>query len=180
MNHQEIAEISAIVAGWTKTEAQKGKMLAKNPSDIETEIASGRSVIVTDECGAPISYCGIETWARESWIEVGSLVVEENHRGKGIGTKISKETINLAGQRFPNSEIFALTKNNQSKELIEKIGGIKIAKNDLPNEVWDLCHETGKECEQWEIYPNCSCTPFLLTHLRESNKGGSNDVVNNK
>lgn len=177
MNNQENA---AVVAGWTKTEAQRGKMLAKNPSDIEAEINNGRSVINTDEYGSPVSYCGIETWARESWVEVGSLVVEENHRKKGLGEKTTKEAIYLAGEQFPNSKVFALAENDQSKSLFKKIGGIKIPKTDLPDDVWNLCHETGKECKQWEIYPECSCDAFLLNNIIESNKGGSNNVTDNK
>ena len=162
MNNHEIA---TVVSGWTKIEAQKGKMLPKNPEDVVTEIEGGQAVILPDEEGNPIAYCRFLPWSENEYIEVGSLVVEENHRKQGTGSQAILATVDLATELFPEAKIFALTENPQSKALFTKLGGTEMAKSDLPDEVWNLCHETGKECEQWGIFPRCFCVPFSLNHL---------------
>lgn len=162
MNNHEIA---AVVSGWTKIEAQKGKMLPKNPEDVVTEIENGQAVILPGVNGEPIAYCRLLGWQNNNYVEVGSLVVEESHRKKGFGAVAIVETVKLATELFPDAKIFALTENPQSMALFEKVGGIKMAKNDLPDEVWNLCHESDKSCEQWGIFPRCFCVPFSLNHL---------------
>jgi len=169
MNNHEIA---AVVSGWTKIEAQKGKMLPKNPEDVVTEIENGQAVILPDKDGNPAAYCRLLGWKNNSFVEVGSLVVEENQRKQGFGGKAVLATVNLAKELFPDAKIFALTENPQSEALFTKIGGIKMSKKDLPEEVWNLCHETDMTCEQWGIFPRCFCVPFSLNHLAKNDAFG--------
>lgn len=168
-----IHETAAVVSGWTKIEAQKGKMLPKNPEDVVTEIKNGQSVILPDSEGNPVAYCRLLSWKNDNFVEIGSLVVEENHRKQGFGTEAILETVDLAKELFPKAKIFALTENPQSMALFTKVGGIKMSKQELPEEVWNLCHETDKTCEQWGIFPRCFCVPFSLTHLSKEVKNES-------
>ena len=163
MNNKEVAQI---VAGWTQKEAQKGQMIAKSSEEIVGEMESGQYVLFSHDNGEPLSYCRLITWGQEKpWVEVGSLVVDEDSRKHGIGSETAMAAINLAGELFPGAEIFALAENEKSHGLLTKIGGTEIANTALPTQVWDLCHQVDKECQHWGIFPRCMCKAFSLTHL---------------
>lgn len=163
-------EIAKLVADWTQVEAKNGMMLGKNPEEIITEIEAGQSVILFDEKDNPMSYCRLHTWDNQNWVEVGALVVNQEQRNQGIGSKTILEAINLAHELFPDANIFALTENPISKHVFEKLGGVQISKTQLPDEVWSLCQDEANGCKQWGIFPRCFCVAFQLNHLAKNNE----------
>lgn len=156
-----------IVAVWIAVEAANGKMLPKPTHEIEEEIRSGKAIVLQNEEGNPIAYCRYLLW-NENLIEVGGTVVDPNNRQKGLGTRVNLAVIELAHNLYPQAVIIGLTENDDSKAMIQKMGGVEIPKDSIDPVVWNLCQKLGQECIHYldGEFPNkCPCTPFVLTDL---------------
>lgn len=168
MNHERIIAAAPVISNWTETEAAKGKMLQKKTSEIIAEIEAGTAIVFFDGGDEPIAYCRALPW-NPALVEIGSLVVDPRRRRQGYGTRAALVMIQEAASLFPEAALFCLAENRESARLFEKINGIIIEKDTLPNVVWELCFKPGAECAHNQIFPACPCTAFDLTHL--SNNG---------
>jgi len=168
-----IEQEAKIITKWINQEAEVGNMLPKTAEDVREEIVAGDGVVFYQngqdgqvEEKQPVAYCRILVWP-EAGVEVGSLVVEPESRRQGHGSKAMAETVGKAKARYPGKTIFALTENPKSTALVEKIGGKPLSKDQLPQEVWDLCTKPGSECRHSQEFPDCPCVPFDLTNLED-------------
>lgn len=160
-------ETAATIARWTKHEAELGNMLPRKPEDILKEIEDGLGHVVF-KGQVPIAYCRMKLWPKSSAVELGSMVVEPEHRRNNTAIETTNVMIGKAQQKFPGSRIFVLAENIKSQSLASKIGGASLDKNELDDEVWELCKEPGQECSHFlsgEFPDNCPCVLFDFTHL---------------
>lgn len=132
MNIENIAEK---VSNWTKS----SNMLPKEAAEIEERVASGNSIFLIGEDGTPIGYAAITKEWPGNWMELGSVVIDPDERGKGNGHKMVGELFKKAKEKFPNSNLFALC-NKFSLKLFTDNGAVIMTDSSvLPEEVWEDC-----------------------------------------
>src|SRR5688500_1588272 len=84
--------------------------------------------------------------------EVRSLAVDDNQRGKGIGTKLVQWTVEEA-RRLQIRRIMSLT---YEQRFFEKLGFVVVQKETLPLKVWSDCVRCPKN-------ENCDEIAMVLT-----------------
>lgn len=162
-------ELAQTIAAWTQVEAAKGNMLPKTVEEIVTELKEKRGIVLGKK---PRAYCRYLVW-NPKLIEVGGTVVDPFCRRQGDGTRVNLETVSAAHHDHPQATIIGLTENSLSYAMVTKMGGVERTKADIDPIVWELCGKPGQECVHRASFPNCPCTPFLLTHL--ANNYGPNN-----
>ena len=95
----------------------------------------------------------------EDMAEVRSLVVDSRHRKKGIGKKLVQKTLEEADiLNVPN--VFALTRE---EDFFKKAGFKRIAKNKLPQKVWN-------DCINCPLFPDCDEVPVIFYLNKKKSK----------
>ena len=117
--------------------AEEDKMLSRSLADIYENLQAF-TVAELDE--NVVGCCALQIiWA--DLAEIKSLAVDEQSKGRGVGTAIVQKAIDRAGQ-LGVSTVFALTLN---PEFFEKLGFKKIEKDALPMKVWSDCAKCPKQ-----------------------------------
>lgn len=122
--------------------AKDGLVLPRSLMDIFEAI---RDFYVFAEDGRVIGAAALNIcW--EDLAEVRSLVVDENHNGRGIGRYLVEACISEARQ-LGIGRVFALT---YQQTFFEKLGFEVIEKSELPQKIWGDCIKCAKfpECDE--------------------------------
>jgi amino-acid N-acetyltransferase len=122
--------------------AKDGLVLPRSLMDIFEAI---RDFYVFAEDGRVIGAAALNIcW--EDLAEVRSLVVDENHNGRGIGRYLVEACISEARQ-LGIGRVFALT---YQQMFFEKLGFQVIEKSELPQKIWGDCIKCAKfpECDE--------------------------------
>jgi len=122
--------------------AKDGLVLPRSLMDIFEAI---RDFYVFAEDGQVIGAAALNIcW--EDLAEVRSLVVDENHNGRGIGRYLVEACISEARQ-LGIGRVFALT---YQQTFFEKLGFQVIEKSELPQKIWGDCIKCAKfpECDE--------------------------------
>ena len=122
--------------------AKAGLVLPRSLMDIFEAI---RDFYVFAEDGRVIGAAALNIcW--EDLAEVRSLVVDENHNGRGIGRYLVEACISEARQ-LGIGRVFALT---YQQMFFEKLGFQVIEKSELPQKIWGDCIKCAKfpECDE--------------------------------
>jgi amino-acid N-acetyltransferase len=120
--------------------AEKGEMLPRSVGDICDNI---RDFFIYEKNGDMLGCCALHV----TWIdlaEIRSLVVVEEFRGKGIGTKILNSCLDDA-RNLAIKKVFALT---YKPGFFERNGFHRVEKHELPQKVW-------LECVKCIKFPDC-------------------------
>ncbi|MGK2943326.1 MAG: N-acetyltransferase [Desulfuromonadales bacterium] len=122
--------------------AKDGLVLPRSLMDIFEAI---RDFYVFVEDGRVVGAAALNIcW--EDLAEVRSLVVDENHNGRGIGRYLVEACIAEARQ-LGIGRVFALT---YQQTFFEKLGFQVIEKSELPQKIWGDCIKCAKfpECDE--------------------------------
>lgn len=122
--------------------AKDGLVLPRSLMDIFEAI---RDFYVFVEDGRVVGAAALNIcW--EDLAEVRSLVVDENHNGRGIGRYLVEACIAEARQ-LGIGRVFALT---YQQAFFEKLGFQVIEKSELPQKIWGDCIKCAKfpECDE--------------------------------
>lgn len=140
----DVPAISDII----NSHAELGKMLFKSYAQLFEAL---RDFAVIEEDGKVIGCVALSIiWA--DLTEVRSLAVDDNHRGKGLGTKLVQWCIDEA-RRLGIRKIMSLT---YEQRFFEKLGFIVVNKEALPLKVWSDCVRCPKN-------ENCDEIAMVLT-----------------
>ncbi len=129
---------------------EKGVLLARPLGELYDHLRDF-SVLVDEQSPDPISgMCALGIcW--EDLAEIRSLVVAENHQGKGFGKQLVEtclqEAVTLGLKR-----VFALT---YAEGFFVKMGFKKVEKSVLPHKVWADCLKCAR-------FPDCDETAMVL------------------
>lgn len=129
--------------------AQKGDLLPRSLSDIYENL---RDFFVYRERadGEILGVCALHIhW--EDLAEIRSLAVNENHSGKGVGTRLVKACISEA-KALGVKQLFVLT---YKPKFFEKIGFNVIEKGKLPHKIWG-------ECIKCHKFPDCDEVALIM------------------
>ncbi|MBI5179370.1 MAG: N-acetyltransferase [Nitrospinae bacterium] len=135
--------------------AEKGKLLPRSLNDIYERIRD--FFVYESEDGKLIGAVSLAVvW--EDMAEVRSLVVEEGHDGKGIGTALVRHCIETA-RGIGVKQLFALT---YVPKFFVKLGFSEIDKQTLPHKIWS-------DCVRCHKFPDCD-ESAVMTLLDNGNR----------
>jgi amino-acid N-acetyltransferase len=140
----DVPRISDII----NSHAERGKMLFKSYAQL---FESLRDFAVYEESGRVIGCVALSIiWA--DLTEVRSLAVDNDHRGKGIGSHLTRWCIDEA-RRLGIRKLMSLT---YEQRFFEKFGFEVVNKDSLPLKVWSDCVRCPKN-------ENCDEIAMVLT-----------------
>lgn len=135
-------------------EVEEGNVLSKTENEIRHDIIWGHSVgAFAGEilCG----YHAFQVWG--GLIELRSLVVDPEYRGRRLGTRLVQEIIKIATKKYPKFPIFAIVRPT-SKKIYESLGIIYLEKAKIGDQFTEGC----KACRDYPMFPRCSCVVLLV------------------
>ncbi len=118
----------------------KDVMWPRTEEKIQKCFDKGHSVLLIDELSSALLAHASVKWVSTNnpILEIGTVVVNPNFKGKGLGLKATSLAIDLAKEKYPGYQLFAFC-NPESLGLFKKLGWVEVQKGDLPPEVWDGC-----------------------------------------
>lgn len=130
----------ALVSAWTFL--YKDSMWPRSPEKIALNFQNGRSVLLVHSQNRELLAHGAIKWksAKHPILEIGTVVVNPNYKGLGLGTEVTRATVDYAREKHPDRLSFAFC-NASSLGIFKRLGAIEAKKTDLPSEVWDGCAE---------------------------------------
>ena len=148
----DVPRISDII----NSHAELGKMLFKSYAQLFESIRDFAVYVddgdAADQAGEIVGCVGLSIiWA--DLAEVRSLAVDNNQRGKGIGSKLTEWCIAEA-RRLGIRKLMSLT---YEQRFFEKLGFEVVEKESLPLKVWSDCVRCPKNA-------NCDEIAMVLTH----------------
>lgn len=133
---QDAKAISSLIAHY----AQADEMLPRSLTYLYEHI---RDYTIAEDEGEVLGCGGLHVlW--EDLVEVVSLAVRENHRGKGIGRKILGSLLDK-DRGMGTERVFALT---YRPTFFRESGFVSIDKEALPHKVW-------RDCIHCPKFPDC-------------------------
>lgn len=117
--------------------ARAGLVLPRPTTEIRHHLADFLIAYIDDEIAGCIS---LRDYGK-GLFEVRSLVVEDRWRGRGIGSALVKEVVDLANSRGAHS-LFALTYH---PHLFQRLGFRIVPKELFPQKVWTDCRYCAKQ-----------------------------------
>jgi amino-acid N-acetyltransferase len=138
-------DIKAIY-GLLKHFAEKGLLLGRALSSLYDQLRDFQVYYEMGEDGVErvIGVCALHIcW--ENLAEIRSLAIEEQHQGRGVGSRLVQSCLAEAG-RFGIDQVFTLT---YQPGFFRRLGFQDIDKNELPHKVWS-------DCIQCPKFPDCN------------------------
>jgi len=130
-----------------KAASMSGAVLARPVAELYETVRDFH--VYQDERAMVRGCCALHvTWS--DLAELRSLVVDEAHRGQGVGTALVRACIEEA-RRLRVRRVFALT---SSVGFFTNLGFVVIDKHELPHKVW-------ADCTRCVKFPDCDETPVL-------------------
>ena len=142
----DVPRISDII----NSHAELGKMLFKSYAQLFESLRD--FAVYQDDASGEIVGCAALSIIWADLTEVRSLAVDQNHRGKGIGSKLVLWCITEA-RRLRIRKLMSLT---YEQRFFEKLGFEVVNKETLPLKVWSDCVKCPKN-------ENCDEIAMVLT-----------------
>ena len=131
-----------------KEDVENGIILYRSNSEIATNI---RSYTIAKQDEKILGYGALHIHSIEL-AEIRSLVVDDNYRGSGIGSKLVKKMIE-EGRELEVKKIFTLT---YQTNFFQKLGFKIISKESLPEQkIW-------ADCIKCKHFPVCNEESLIL------------------
>jgi amino-acid N-acetyltransferase len=123
-----------------------GKLLPRSKAEILRRI---RDFFVIDRRGEVLGCGALEVFSRELG-EIRSLVIDERHRGEGLGRLLAEHLIAEA-RRLGLTRMMALT---YVPEFFHNLGFETVPKSALPEKVWGVCIKCYKyeQCDEIAVH----------------------------
>lgn len=125
-------------------EVALGNMLSKNIEQLRALIGS---FFIAEEMNQVAGCCGYKAWRvpQGELVEIISLAVDPNFRGRGIGSALVEmcltDAVSKGYRRF-----FALTM--RQGEMFERLGFTHIVQSMLPEKIWQDCDSCPKNLQE--------------------------------
>lgn len=165
------ADISAVI-GLLNTEPTRVVPLTEK--DMEDRIQNGMTYVAKNSSGKVIGHQGAKVWHPSGVIELGSAVVAEDHRGKGISTQIKLQFIPLLQEEHPEAPIMCfLEKESMAEGVLRNLGFEQKPVSSAPLESFVICPKTETRCYNMTKVepPPCGCRVFVLEAGKEAKLG---------
>ncbi len=140
-------------------EAGKNKMLEWDADTLALSITSGNSILAFAD-NEVVGHVCLVFWS--SYVEICALIVHENVRGRGVGTRLMEEAVNISRQMTKKQVI--LLPNETSYPIGERIGFSGRSKQYFGSEIWESC----SACHEKENFPKCHCQPMVLDKIGDA------------
>jgi len=116
-------EVAKVIAKWIEPESEpkseKGlsNMLPQSPEKILEQMEKGLTLLAIFR-EKVVGHVTLWEYNVDGFGELGSLIVDPQFRGRGIGTALCK----ALSQRFPSIFLIATVKTKRAKHVLEKVG----------------------------------------------------------
>lgn len=150
-----------VVSAWTYL--YQDVMKSRTTEKIQSYFDKGHSVLLTDGMSdALLAHAAIK-WVSTSnqILEIGTVVVNPDFKGKRLGLKATSLVIELAKEKYPTYQLFAFC-NSESLGLFKKLGWIEAKIIDLPLEVWNGCATCSNKQKAIDAGKLCCDTVVIL------------------
>ncbi len=128
--------------------ADKGLLLGRSVSSLYDQLRD--FIVYCDENDAIVGVCALHIcW--ENLAEIRSLAVAEESHGKGVGSSLVKECLQVADE-LGISRVFTLT---YQRSFFIGLGFQDIDKNELPHKIWSDCLNCSK-------FPDCDEEALII------------------
>ena len=124
-----------------------GAVLARSPAEIREQIGS---FVVAVGPGGTVGAVALRDFGR-GLQEIRSLVVTPKHTGRGVGSRLIRAAVRLAGKRGA-IRVFTLT---MRPRMFVRLGFLPVDRSLFPLKVWSDC----SVCPKWD---RCDETALLL------------------
>ena len=141
----------------------KDVMWPRTEEKIQACFNKGHSVLLINEMSGTLLAHATIKWVStmNPILEIGTVVVNPDVKGKGLGLKVTSLVIDLAEEKYPEHQLFAFC-NSESLGLFKKLGWIEAQKGDLPSEAWDGCATCPNKQKAVEAGKLCCDTVVIL------------------
>jgi amino-acid N-acetyltransferase len=129
-------------------EVKSGKILYRSNDEISTNI---RSYTLAKDGNELVGFVALHIHAPDL-AEVRSLIVSQNHRGRGIGQELVKKTVQEA-KELGVEKVFTLT---YEQRFFEKLSFKEIPKESLPE------HKIWADCVKCKHFPICDEIALII------------------
>jgi amino-acid N-acetyltransferase len=143
---QDARAINALINEY----AEQDKMLFRSLADIYENLRSFR---IAELDGQIVGCCALHIiW--QDLAEIKSLAVEQSRKGTGIGRALVEASLKQA-RELGLPQVFALT---LEPAFFEKLGFVKVDRDELPMKVWSDCARCPKQdnCDETALIKNLS------------------------
>ena len=141
---------AAIMSSMINNAASRGLMLPKKEEELGSAIDT---FFVAADNKSVIGCCGYKVWENK-WVEIISLVVNPQYRGKQIASKLVKACLKQA-QDHGFSRFFTVTLR---PHLFERLSFQHISQASVPQRVWEDC----KMCPKYSPKRKVCCNENTL------------------
>src|SRR4051794_15910295 len=148
----DVPAIQAII----NSHAELGKMLFKSYAELYENL---RDFAVYEINGEVVGCAALAIiWA--DMAEIRSLAVANEHRGRGIGRRLTEWCVDEA-RRLQIRKIMSLT---YEQAFFEKLGFVVVAKENLPLKVWSDCVRCPKRdgCDEIAMVRELTDVPMMV------------------
>ncbi|MDY6861719.1 MAG: N-acetyltransferase [Thermodesulfobacteriota bacterium] len=143
--NKEVIEIHTLLNKYAK----KGLILPRSLSELYDHLRD-LFIYIDEKSGKITGICAIHIcW--NNLAEIRSLVVNETHQKKGIGSSLIKEGISET-RKLGINRFFVLT---YVPRFFQKMGFKKIEKSELPQKIW-------ADCIKCPYFPDCGEVALIL------------------
>ena len=143
---QDARAINALINEY----AEQDKMLFRSLADIYENLRSFQVAQIDNQI---VGCCALHIiW--QDLAEIKSLAVEQSRKGTGIGRALVEASLKQA-RELGLPQVFALT---LEPAFFEKLGFVKVDRDELPMKVWSDCARCPKQdnCDETALIKNLS------------------------
>ncbi|MBU4332507.1 GNAT family N-acetyltransferase [Patescibacteria group bacterium] len=146
---EECVEISAIII----EESKKSPVLKRTPEEIAALLANYFVAVYSDEI---IGTCGFKIWPGRQ-PEIISLVVKEERRGNGIGSRLVQVCLQeIKSRGFSTAFTFSTRPG-----FFEELGFQRVDPRFFPQKIWEDCQFCSKNAGS-PVSPKCDESAMYL------------------
>jgi hypothetical protein len=128
------------------------------------KIYEGKAVVAITNEGEWVGFSYLETWSQNAFVSNSGLIIDSNHRGKGVAARIKKIIFDLSRKLYPGADIFSITTGAAVLKMNSDLGFRPVTFSEVATDsgFWNQC----KACENYPILENknrkmCLCTAMI-------------------
>ena len=156
---------AVVISKWyEKSSKERGTGIAvRSPEYLSVRINNSNSIIALDGNDV-VGFCYIEIFQDKQYVSNSGLIIRDDYRGQGLGTKIKKQAFELARNKYPDAKIFGITTSEVVMKINADLGYIPVPLHKLTTDdtFWKGC----SSCKNYDILIRndkkmCLCTGML-------------------
>lgn len=172
-NSRHIKHSKAISVCIGESAKVRGTGIARRSAEyISKKMESGNAIIALDN-DQFAGFCYIEVWGHGKYVAHSGLIVNPDHRGKGLAKKIKQRVFRLSEEKYADAKIFGITTGMAVMNINYELGYKPVSFSELTDDpdFWKGC----QTCKNYDVLTRtersmCLCTGMLYDPQKDKNK----------